>query len=115
MCASPRGTPVSQPHNNPASLPRSLEVGPNPGTTRAPNGGSAVSGSTQCDRATDPNNYVIVNQSDVTQLAEQQFTTTQPKCNDDSGQNQLPLHQSSAVISRTSSAAVSGAVVVRQQ
>uniref|UniRef100_A0A1B0A952 Uncharacterized protein n=1 Tax=Glossina pallidipes TaxID=7398 RepID=A0A1B0A952_GLOPL len=50
--------------------------------------------------------YFVVNQSDVTQLREQQFTTTQPKHNDNHGQNQLPSHQSSAVILRPSSAAV---------
>uniref|UniRef100_A0A1A9VG82 Uncharacterized protein n=1 Tax=Glossina austeni TaxID=7395 RepID=A0A1A9VG82_GLOAU len=38
-----------------------------------------------------------------------------PKRNDNPGQNQLPLNQPSVVISRPSSAAVSGAVVVRQQ
>uniref|UniRef100_A0A1A9V8F7 Retrotrans_gag domain-containing protein n=1 Tax=Glossina austeni TaxID=7395 RepID=A0A1A9V8F7_GLOAU len=53
--------------------------------------------------------------SQANTMGKQAASGQKPKRNDNPGQNHLPSHQSSSVISRPSSAGLSGAVVVRKQ
>uniref|UniRef100_A0A1A9UCS2 Uncharacterized protein n=1 Tax=Glossina austeni TaxID=7395 RepID=A0A1A9UCS2_GLOAU len=120
-CAPSRDTPTLQPGNCPAELPRALGVRPalehsEPARHRMINLPQKVLGNALGLLVRMDAEHRNTGAPDrQTVIIDGELYVITPKRNDNPGQNQLSSYQPSVVISRPSSAAVSGAVVVRQQ